>query len=87
MTVQILAMGSRMTRGALRLVHTPSMTVFANWPTRQTPLQYVHSCAFSPGGGLLAVGTARGRALLYRLNHYANVPCQGLTGSGMRCHI
>jgi U3 small nucleolar RNA-associated protein 18 len=68
---QILAMGSRMSRGALRLVHTPSMTVFANWPTRQTPLQYVHSVAFSPGGGLLAVGTARGRALLYRLNHYA----------------
>jgi U3 small nucleolar RNA-associated protein 18 len=69
--VQILAMGSRMTRGALRLVHTPSMTVFANWPTRQTPLQYVHSIAFSPGGGLLAVGTAPAPPLLYRLNHYA----------------
>ncbi len=68
---QILAMGSRMGRNALRLVHTRSMTVFANWPTPATPLQFVHSLAFSPGGGLLAVGTARGRALLYRLNHYA----------------
>jgi U3 small nucleolar RNA-associated protein 18 len=67
---QILAMASRMNKRALRLVHVPSRTIFANWPTPRTPLHYVHSLAFSPGGGFLAVGTAQGRALLYRLKHY-----------------
>ncbi|CAK0782784.1 hypothetical protein CVIRNUC_005979 [Coccomyxa viridis] len=65
---QILAMASRMTKDALRLVHLPSYTVFSNWPTSRTPLGYVHSLAFSPGGGYLAIGTARGTALLYRLH-------------------
>jgi U3 small nucleolar RNA-associated protein 18 len=68
---QILAMASRLKRDALRLVHLPSLTVFSNWPTARSPLQYVHSLAFSPGGGLLAVGNAKGRVLLYRLHHYA----------------
>lgn len=68
---QILAIASRMKRDALRLVHVPSLTVFANWPTSRTPLGHVHSAAFSPGGGFLAVGNAKGRVLLYRLHHYA----------------
>ena len=67
-SVQILAMASRMAKDALRLVHLPSCTVFSNWPTSRTPLGYVHSLAFSPGGGYLAIGTARGTALLYRLH-------------------
>jgi U3 small nucleolar RNA-associated protein 18 len=67
---QILAMASRMKKDALRLVHLPSCTVFSNWPTSRSPLGYVHSLAFSPGGGYLAVGNAKGRALLYRLHHY-----------------
>ncbi len=67
---QMLVMASRHSKGALRAVHVPSRTVFANWPTPATPLAYVHCAAFSPGGGLLAVGTSKGRALLYRLNHY-----------------
>ena len=67
-SVQILAMASRMAKDALRLVHLPSYTVFSNWPTSRTPLGYVHSLAFSPGGGYLAIGTARGTALLYRLH-------------------
>ncbi len=67
---QMLVMGSRYSKGGLRLVHVPSRTVFANWPTPATPLSYVHCAAFSPGGGLLAIGTGKGRALLYRLNHY-----------------
>ena len=66
--LQILAMASRMTKDALRLVHLPSFTVFQNWPTSRSPLGYVHSLAFSPGGGYLAIGTARGNALLYRLH-------------------
>jgi U3 small nucleolar RNA-associated protein 18 len=67
---QILAITSRMKKNALRLVHIPSYTVFSNWPTVQSPLGYVHSLDFSPGGGYLAVGNAAGRVLLYRLKHY-----------------
>ena len=39
-------------------------------PSGKTPLHYVHSVAFSPNCGYLAVGNARGRVLLYRLHHY-----------------
>jgi len=69
---QILAMSSRMQKDALRLIHVPSKTVFSNWPTSKTPLQYVQSMAFSPGGGYFAVGNGAGRVLLYRLHHYDN---------------
>jgi hypothetical protein len=68
---QVLAMASRLKRDALRLVHLPSLTVFANWPTGRSPLHFVHTLDFSPHCGLLAVGNARGAALLYRLHHYS----------------
>jgi len=67
---QILAVSSRLKRDALRLVHIPSCTVFSNWPSSKTPLHYVWCTAFSPTGGYLAVGNARGRALLYRIHAY-----------------
>eukprot|EP00884_Botryococcus_braunii_P017829 jgi/Botrbrau1/472/Bobra.110_2s0110.1 len=70
---QLLAMASQKKRDALRLVHVPSFTVFSNWPTSRSPLHYVTSLAFSPGGGLLAIGNARGRVVLYRLHHYPSV--------------
>ena len=55
----------------LRVLHVPSMTVFSNWPTSKSPLHYVHSTAYSPNSGYLAIGNARGRVLLYRLHHYS----------------
>lgn len=67
---QILALASRMKRDALRLMHVQTGTVFSNWPTTRSPLGYVHSLAFSPAGGSLAIGTAKGRVLVYRLHHY-----------------
>jgi U3 small nucleolar RNA-associated protein 18 len=67
---QILAIASRMKKDSLRLVHLPSCTVFQNWPTARSPLQFVHSLDFSPGGGFMAVGNAKGKVLLYRLHHY-----------------
>jgi U3 small nucleolar RNA-associated protein 18 len=70
---QILAMGSRMKKDAMRLVHLPSMTAFSNWPTSRSPLNFVHSLAFSPNSGYLAVGNARGKVLLYRISHYQDV--------------
>ena len=64
----VLAIGSRLATDGLRLVHGGSLTVFPNWPTSRTPLGHVHAAAFSPGGGLLAAGTAKGRVLMYRLH-------------------
>lgn len=68
---QMLALASRMKKDAMRVVHVPSLTVFSNWPTSKTPLQYVSAIDFSPNCGYLAIGNARGRVLLYRLHHYA----------------
>jgi U3 small nucleolar RNA-associated protein 18 len=70
---QALLAASRLKRDAVRVYQLPTLTAFGNWPTGQTPLHYVHSAAFSPGGGMLAVGNAKGRALLYRLLHYNRV--------------
>ena len=67
---QILCMASRAVKDALRLVHLPTCTVFANWPTSGTPLGKVTSVAFSPRGEMLAVGNEQGKVRLWRLNHY-----------------
>ena len=67
---QLLATASRMKRDAMRLIHVETMTAFSNWPTSKSPLHYVHSVAFSPSGGFLCIGNARGRAVTYRLHHY-----------------
>ncbi len=70
---QLLAMASRWAKNALRVVHLPSATVFANWPTSKSPLNYVFSLDFSPSSGFLAVGNDKGRVLLYRLRHYSEI--------------
>ncbi|OWZ16063.1 U3 small nucleolar RNA-associated protein 18 [Phytophthora megakarya] len=67
---EILAMASADAKDSLKMVHMPSLTVFANWPTAHTPLHYVSAMDFSPNSGYFAVGNARGRVLLYRLTHY-----------------
>ncbi|KAG5463635.1 MAG: WD40-repeat-containing domain protein [Olpidium bornovanus] len=51
-------------------VHLPSLTVFQNWPTFQTPLSYVQCFDFSPRSGYIAVGNDKGKVLLYRLLQY-----------------
>lgn len=67
---QILAMSSRREKHSMKLVHVPSATVFSNWPTSKTPLNYVWSMDFSPQSKFLAVGNDKGKCLLYKLNHY-----------------
>jgi U3 small nucleolar RNA-associated protein 18 len=68
---QLLAMASRWSKNALRIVHLPSATVYSNWPTSKSPLNYVFSLDFSPNSGFLAIGNDKGRVLLYRLRHYS----------------
>lgn len=70
---EVLCMASRMKKNSLRLVHVPTLTVFSNWPTSRSPLHYVHCACFSPGGGFLAMGNARGHVLMYRLHHFKSV--------------
>ncbi|GAB0491094.1 hypothetical protein MMPV_002342 [Pyropia vietnamensis] len=66
----MLASSSYKVKNALRLAHVASRSVFANWPTVKTGLGRVHSLAWSPSGGYLAVGNEVGRALLFRLKAY-----------------
>lgn len=68
---QILAMSSKREKQMLRLLHVPSATVFANWPTSKTPLQYVSCMDFSPKSKFLAFGNDKGKCLLYQLQHYS----------------
>jgi U3 small nucleolar RNA-associated protein 18 len=67
----MLVFGSARKKDSLRLAHVETMTCFENWPTSRTPLHYVSSAAFSPGSAWLSIANSRGRALLYRLNHFS----------------
>lgn len=71
---QLLAMASQHKSNALRFVHLPSATVFSNFPKQNTPLSRVTALAFSPSSAHVAIGTARGKVLLYRLHHYRAHP-------------
>jgi len=67
---QILALSSRREKMGLKLVHVPSQSVFANWPTSNTPLHYVWATDFSPQSKFVAIGNDKGKCLLYKLGHY-----------------
>lgn len=67
---QILAFSTRREKMGLRMLHVPTATVFSNWPTSKTPLNYVWSLDFSPESKFLAVGNDKGNCLLYKLLHY-----------------
>ena len=64
-------MSSHIKKQCMRLVHSASSTVFANWPTAGTPLHYVSSIDFCNDGGYVAIGNDRGKVLLYRMKHYS----------------
>ncbi|KAJ2469281.1 U3 snoRNP protein [Coemansia sp. RSA 2322] len=67
---EILGVFSRHKPDQLKLVHLPSGTVFANWPSMSSHLGIVQCIDFSPQSGYMAVGNDGGKALLYRLPHY-----------------
>jgi len=69
-TNEILAISSRASKDAFRLLHMESQTVFGNWPTSRSPLGHVQCFDFSPTSGHLAIGNNKGKVLLYRLSHY-----------------
>lgn len=55
----------------LKVIHVPTATAYANWPTDRTPLSKVKCVAFSPNSDYLAIANDRGQVLLYTLKHYA----------------
>jgi U3 small nucleolar RNA-associated protein 18 len=67
----LLAFGSHDVKDALRLYHLPTQRVVKNWPTSNTPLGYVSAVSFSPRGRHIAIGNAKGKVLLYRLEDYS----------------
>ncbi|KAI5476117.1 WD-repeat protein [Pseudohyphozyma bogoriensis] len=68
---QILALASKTNKDQLKLVHLPTATVFANWPTQQTPLHHVTAVDFSRGSEWFAAGNSRGKITLWTLKHFA----------------
>lgn len=72
-TSEILAIASREDERAVKLVHVPSQSVFSNFPdSMDKSLRIPISLDFSVNSGYMAVGTNKGKALLYRLKHYGN---------------
>ncbi|KAJ0243472.1 U3 small nucleolar RNA-associated protein 18 [Hirschfeldia incana] len=69
---QILAIISKMNKNSVKLVHVPSLTVFSNWPPPKKTMDHPCCLDFSPGSGFMAMGNAKGKVLLYKLNHYMN---------------
>ncbi|KAK8799519.1 hypothetical protein WA158_006068 [Blastocystis sp. Blastoise] len=68
----LVAYASRSQKDQLKVVHVPSMTVYSNWPTAKTPLQYVSSLSFSHSSEYIAIGNDKGRVTLYSLPFYTN---------------
>merc|ERR1712050_35930 len=72
-TSEILAISSNDGEKAVKMVHTPSMTVFSNFPELLSESIRIPYCMdFSPNSGYFCVGDTKGIANLYRLKHYEN---------------
>ncbi|KAK6544127.1 hypothetical protein TWF694_000835 [Orbilia ellipsospora] len=65
---QLLCMGSKEKRDALRMVHLPTCTVFKNWPTTSTPVGSIMCAAFAGSAtGLFAFGNQQGKIRLWEI--------------------
>ncbi|KAL7299449.1 hypothetical protein TKK_0007692 [Trichogramma kaykai] len=71
-TSEILAFASSKKENAFKMLHMPTLTVFQNFPTRDTKMSMVQNISFSPGSGYMGIGNNRGCAQLYRLKHFKN---------------
>lgn len=71
-TSEILAGSSSYADNAIRLAHFPSCTVFSNFPQPNGLYHRINEVDISPNSGYIAMANNRGKAFLYRLNHYAD---------------
>ncbi|EGR30830.1 WD repeat protein [Ichthyophthirius multifiliis] len=67
---EILLCASKWKINAIRLVHVPSFTVFANWPNFKTQVKLISACKFSHNGKYLAIGNDAGLTHIYNFKHY-----------------
>ncbi|XP_020373089.2 U3 small nucleolar RNA-associated protein 18 homolog [Rhincodon typus] len=72
-TTEILAIASKSTDDAVKMIHIPSFTAFSNFPlVGKKTICLVQEMDFSPRSGFFSIATNQGKALLYRLKHYAD---------------
>lgn len=69
---EILAIGSNHISDAIKLVHFPSGSVYANFPGQQGNVGKPNIVRFSPMSGYLAIGNLNKEVALYRLKHFSN---------------
>ena len=55
-TGDLLCIGSQKKKNAVRIVHTPSQTVYSNFPRLNQMLRKTTCCDFSPASGMLCIG-------------------------------
>lgn len=67
---EILALASDVKDNAVKMLHVPSMTVFANFPSFSSNFHRANCMDFSLNGGYFSLGNNRGVANLYKLKHY-----------------
>lgn len=67
---KLLAFSSHEKKNAVKIVHVPTMTVYANWPTAKANMRRACSLRFSPQSGYFAVGNDKGDVHLMRLASY-----------------
>ncbi|XP_077184118.1 U3 small nucleolar RNA-associated protein 18 homolog [Paroedura picta] len=72
-TSEILAIASNKTDDAVKLVHISSVSVFSNFPLfGRKEIHLAQSMDFSPRSGFFSIANNKGKALLYRLQHYSD---------------
>lgn len=71
-TNELLAIASNEVIDAVKLVHFPSATVFANFPGLLAKIGQPTVVEFSPQSGFMAIGNRDSTVALYRLKHYEN---------------
>ncbi|KAG8187850.1 hypothetical protein JTE90_001224 [Oedothorax gibbosus] len=72
-TSELLSMSSARKEEAVKLAHFPSLTVFSNFPARDSiSFKYPNTVAFSSNSGYYSIGNNTGRAHIFRLKHYKN---------------
>lgn len=69
---EMLAICSETVPGAVKLLHFPTGTIFANFPGSQSNVGQVKVVEFSPNSGFLAMGNCKKEVPLFRLKHYKN---------------
>jgi len=71
-TSEILCLLSDQKEDAIKLFHTPSLSVFSNFPGFQAKFNRPQCVDFSTNSGYFAFGNNQQKAILYRLSHYGN---------------